>query len=193
MTGYDAYCEYINLKNHFTRDSYDYFKYNGKSRLKPDSFHKRKDKLWFEKLAKHNDVHGFLVANFINDKKAFIRDIAYSENAEQTYKAWLKRQQSLSYIFKNETEENLCVPFNFNFVCKDGEHPYLLRTHLSGKICLETLCILLELTKSKPYWDKKMEYDIFWNEFSLLVSKYTPFIKYDKEKFRKIVLDLYDD
>ena len=63
MSAFECYKEYVALKNHFTKPSYDYFKYNGKAKLNPSSFDGRKDKLFFQKLAKHPDVHNFLVAN----------------------------------------------------------------------------------------------------------------------------------
>ena len=61
MTPFEVYCEYVSLKNHFTKLDYDYIKYNGKMRLKPTSFQKRKDKLFFEKISKHSDPHGFFI------------------------------------------------------------------------------------------------------------------------------------
>ena len=42
--GYDAYCLYLAINNHFHSDSYDFFKYNGKVSAKLESFMKRKDK-----------------------------------------------------------------------------------------------------------------------------------------------------
>jgi len=190
MNPYDCYREYLGLKNHFSKPDYDYFKYNGKMRANPASFQKRKDKIFFEKLAKHPEVHDFLVANLADNNKLWIRDLAYTPEPEQTYQTWKKRQQSLGYTFKNEIEK-LETPFNNNFICREGEHPVLFRLYLSGSICLETLCILLDLTGAKKHWDSKMKYDPVWDEYSLRVKKYTPFIVYDKDKYRKIVLDFY--
>ena len=51
------------MKNHFTKDKYDYHKYCGKSRATVQSFYKRKDRFWFEKLArnkKDKEVEEFL-------------------------------------------------------------------------------------------------------------------------------------
>jgi hypothetical protein len=191
MTPYECYTDYLALKQHFTRRDYDYLKYRGKMRVNTESFQKRKDKIFFEKLSKHPDVHDFLVANLSQNSKLWIRDLAYSDEAEKTYQSWKKRQQSLSYVFKNETQEHMQKPFNDNFLCREGEHPHLLMTYLSGSLCLETLCILLELTGAKKYWDSKMKYDIIWEEYSLRVNKYTPLINYDKDKFKKIVVDIY--
>ena len=44
MTEFEAYCQFLALKLHFTTDHYDYFKYNGKHNATPASFEKRTDK-----------------------------------------------------------------------------------------------------------------------------------------------------
>lgn len=191
MSAFECFQEYLALKNHFSKPGYDYFKYNGKVRVNPVSFQTRKDRIFFEKLAKHPDVKSFLVANLSVDEKAWIRDLAYSEKAENVYKSWLKRNQSLTYVIKNEIKE-LAPTFDANFIIeKDDPHPYLLQLYLGSHVSLETLCILLQLTGAKKHWDKKMEYDPIYQEVKLKIEKYTPFIKYDKEKIKKIVLDYF--
>ena len=40
----DAYRCYLALKNHFTKDHYDYHKYRGKTRASNQAFYKRKDR-----------------------------------------------------------------------------------------------------------------------------------------------------
>ena len=187
-TAFECYKEYLALKNHFSKPDYDYFKYNGKIRSNHESFEKRKDKLFFQKLAKHPDVHNFLVANLSENEKHWIRDLAYSEDAEKTYKAWLKRQQSLSYVFRQELSK-LDDDFNNNFVCKANEHPLLLKKFFASEVSLETLCLLLEFTGAKKHWDSKMQYDLVYDSIKTKIEKYTPFIRTDKEKIRKIVLD----
>lgn len=192
MSAYECYKEYLALKNHFSKQDYDYFKYNGKLRVNPDSFNSRKDKLFFQKLAKHPDVHNFLVANLSKNEKAWIKELAYSEEAERTYKDWLKKQQSLTYVFKNELNR-LSSNFNDNFLIgKKEQHPLLFRRYLGGEVSLETLCILLELSKAKRYWDKKMEYDPVYQETKTKVEKYIPFLKYDKDKIKNIALAFFD-
>lgn len=189
-TAFECYKEYLALKNHFSRPDYDYFKYNGKIKSNLDSFEKRKDKLFFQKLAKHPDVHNFLVANLSENEKHWIRDLAYSEDAEKTYRNWLKKQQSLTYIFKQELSK-LDDNFNNNFNCKSNEHPLLLKKFLGNEISLETLCLLLEFTGAKKHWNSKMQYDLVYDMIRAKVEKYSPFIKADKEKLKKIVLDYF--
>lgn len=192
MSAFECYKEYLALKNHFLKQDYDYFKYNGKLKVNPDTFNARKDKLFFQKLAKHPDVHNFLVANLSKNEKAWIKELAYSADAEKTYKDWLKKSQSLTYLIKSEMKQ-MAPTFDVNFVIypKDGPHPHLLKLYLGGYVSLETMCILLQLTKAKKHWDSKMEYDPIYQDVKLKIEKYTPFIKYDKEKVKNIVIDYF--
>jgi len=192
MSAIECYQEYLALKNHFSKPSYDYFKYNGKVRVNAKTFDARKDKLFFQKLAKHPDVHSFLVANLSENEKTWIKELAYSEVAEKIYKDWTKRQQSLSYMFKQDLTKLDPVLKN-NFICKEGEHPILLKLYLGKEISLETLCLLLEFSGVKQKWDSKMEYDLVWESLKTKIEKYTPFIKYDKVKIIKIALDYFDE
>jgi hypothetical protein len=192
MSAFECYQEYLALKNHFSKPTYDYFKYNGKMKVNVSSFDKRKDKLFFQKLAKHPDVHNFLIANLCENEKAWIKELAYSEEAEKTYKAWLKRQQSLTYVFKQELG-NLDTRFNENLICKNNEHPFLLQLYLGKQISLDTLCLLLEISGAKKHWDSKMQYDLVWDTTRIKVEKYIPFINIDRDKIKNIVLDYFDE
>jgi len=192
MNDFESYKLYISLKNHFSKPSYNYFKYNGKSNLKYESYLKRKDKIFFQKLAKHEDVQNFLLSNFCINDKLWIKDLAYSEESEKNYKEWVKRQNSLSYIFKNDLEK-LDNPFDSNFIITDSSHPNLLKLYLRKDISIETFCILLDLSGAIKHWDNKLRYDPIWDEIRLKVIKYTPFIKYDKEKIKKICVDYFSD
>ena len=192
MSAFECYQEYLALKNHFSKPTYDYFRYNGKMKVNISSFEKRKDKLFFQKLAKHPDVHNFLIANLSENEKSWIRELAYSEEAEKTYKSWLKRQQSLSYVFKQELG-NLDTRFNENLICRDNEHPFLLKLYLGKQVSLDTLCLLLDISGAKKHWDSKMQYDLIWDTIRIKVEKYSPFISCDKDKMKNIVLDYFDE
>ena len=185
MNSFDAYRTYLALKQHFSSD-YDYFKYQGKVNATISSFQARRDRFFFDKLAKHNDPVGFLLSNIIHNPTAYIRELAYGENEKTIYKKWLKTKESLSYIFTTELAA-LDPDFNSNFVCKSNDHPPLLKTYLRGKISLETLTILCTLTGCDKRWDKQLGGDIIYEDISKLIKKYTPFITYDKDKFKEIV------
>ncbi len=192
MTPFEVYRDYLALKNHFNNPKYDYFRYNGKSGASPESFSKRKDAMFFQKLAKHRDPHGLMLANFIKNPKLWIRDIAYSEGAEQTYLDWTKRIQSLTYLFKSDMSK-LDTPFDSNLIVKDNDHPTLLKLLLSEAILPETVCIIADLTGCTKYWDRELAFDPVWDEMGTFIKKYTPFVKYDREKIKKTLVDFFSE
>ena len=97
MMPYDAYRCYLSLKNHFTKEKYDYHKYRGKSRASLQSFYKRKDRFWFEKLARNKsdkEVEEFFVSNFVvctDPSKLWIGEMV--KEGEDRYLNWRKRQR----------------------------------------------------------------------------------------------------
>ena len=192
MTPFEVYKDFLALRNHFNSDWYDYFKYNGKIKGSSDAFNTNKEKFFFERIAKHKDPHSFMLANLVHNPKSWIRDIAYSEDSERIYQDWLKRKESLTYVVQTDLNK-LQFPFDNNFVVKDGQHSYLLSLHLGNKVTLETTCVLTDLVKCIPYWDKQMKDDFIWQETRTMIKKYTPFIRYDSAKIKEIVLDFFSD
>ena len=190
MSAFECYKEYVALKNHFTKPSYDYFKYNGKSRLNIKSFESRNDKLFFMKVAKHSDPKNLILANLLEDSKLWIKDIAYNESASKVYMDWAKRQQSLMYLFKEELSK-LKEDFDSNFKVEDHTHPYVVKLFLRKDISLETLVLLVDLVKCSAYWSKRFEYDPTIEDVLNKIMKYRPFIQYDREKVKNIVLDKF--
>jgi hypothetical protein len=186
---FDLYSYYMAMKRHFT-SSYDFVKYGGKMKLSVDSFENRKDKFFFYKLAKRKDSKNFVLANLIKNPDIWIGNLIDSEDANACYLEWSKRQQSLSYIFKNDLEE-LDDDFNQNFVVEGGQYPNVLRLYNSKKISIETLVILDDLTNCFKYWDKTINDTIVYPSINKVVKKYKPFVDYEKSKMRQICLDKY--
>jgi hypothetical protein len=190
MMPFDAYREYLALKNHFTKDSYDYFKYNKKVRATVQSFYKRKDRFWFEKLARQKseqEVVEFFVANFAScpdPETLWIGEMI--KEGEERYQTWQRKVQSLSYIFKEESqslfEEN---KFDDVFNCTKG-HPPLLKKFLSGKVSLETMVLYDKIFDYSKNFNKKLQ-DPVWETVSRRIKKYNPFLNIDVFKFRKIL------
>jgi len=112
------------------------------------------------------------------------------DKAESIYKEWVKRKQSLTYQFKSDII-NLDDQFNDNFVVKDGQHPRLLKLYMMNDISLETLVMICDITKCLGHWEKNISDTIVFPDINKLVRKYRPFLDYDKQKMRKILLDKY--
>lgn len=191
MTGYEAYCLYQSVKLHFTQKSYDFFKYSGKTNVSIESFEKRKDRWHFYKLSRQNnkdDYIEFLVSNFLINEKLWVGDLL-NEEAIVTHRKRVAILQSLGYVFKNDCNFlRNSVQCPSELLSCDGNYPKLLVSTLQKDIQLETLCILNKLMNFLPMWDKKISDTIRYPEFSLKIKKYTPFLQFDKSKFKDIVL-----
>ena len=190
---FDAYRCYLSLKNHFTKDSYDYHKYCGKSRATVQSFYKRKDRFWFEKVARQRsdkEVEEFFVSNFIactDPSKLWIGEMI--REGDGRYSEWKKRTQSLSYVFKEETQQLFSdreLPEVFD--CSKG-HPLILKNFLNGNISLETLVICDRIFLFGKDFDKKLK-DPVWETVSLKVKKYSPFLHIDVPRYKKILKEI---
>lgn len=193
MMPFDAYKTYLALKNHFTKPSYDYHKYCGKVRANLSSFYKRKDRFWFEKLSRNKtdgEIVDFFVANFTgadDPSTLWIGNII--REGDNYYKNWMKKTQSLTYIFKEESEKLFTEnKFEEVFDCSKG-HPPVLKNFLSGKISLETLVIYDRIFLFGNKFDKKLQ-DPVWETVSLKMKKYSPFIHIDVFRYKKILKEV---
>ena len=196
MTPFETYQAYLGMKSHFTNPKYDFIKYGGKSRDTITSFNKRKDKYWFEKTSRKytdQEVIDFLLSNFVNatnPQNLWIGEIINS--GERTYAEWKMRQQSLTYMF-TEQSENLLSENDLEklFNCSKG-HPIVLKKYLGGEISLETLSILEKVFSFKGKFDKKLK-DPVWETVSMKLKKYLPFLNINVFQFKKILRDIVNE
>lgn len=196
VTPYQVYCEYLALKSHFTNKNYDYFKYNKKVRASVTSFNRRTDKYWFEKTSrkyKDEEIVNFLVANFVESTSVtqiWIGEIINS--GERTYADWMRRQQSLTYLFKEQSNELFSeTELEDALTCSRG-HPVILKKFLSGQLSLETLTIYEKIFHFSKDFDKKL-LDPVWETVSLKIKKYTPFLNIDVFQFKKILREIVNE
>ena len=170
MTPIDVYKTYLAFKNHFTKKSYNYFKYSGKSRASVQAYNKRKDRYFVE----CDDPDRLWIGEIIS-------------TGEDNYKSWTKRAQTLSYMFKTEVEvfvnkEN----FQQLFTVKGQSHPDILKKYLQGAISIETMVILDLILNYSKNFDKKL-IDPVWETVSLKIKKYKPFLNIDVTKFKDVL------
>ena len=196
VTPFETYQTYLSVKNHFSNPKYDYFKYGGRSRAKIAAFNKRKDKYWFEKTSrKYSDgeIVDFLLANFVttdNPQNLWIGEIINS--GERTYADWMRRKQSISYLFKEESEK-LLEESNLEqlFECGKG-HPIILKRFLGGDISLETFVIYDIIFLFSEKFDEKL-FDPVWETVSLKIRKYKPFLNINVFNFKKILREIVNE
>ena len=197
VTPFETYQTYLSMKSHFTNRKYDFFKYGGKSRATITSFNKRKDKYWFEKTSrKYTDqqILDFLLSNFLstdNPQNLWIGEIINS--GERNYAEWMRKQQSLTYLFKEQSNELLLnKKLNEVFDCSNNKHPIVLKKYLGGEISLETLMILEKVFSFAKNFDKKLD-DPVWETVSLKLKKYNPFLNINVFHYKKILRELVNE
>lgn len=191
MTPFDCYKLYLSLKNHFTKNNYDYHKYCGKTRASLESFYKRKDRFFYEKLSRQKsdkEIENFFVSNFVScsdPQSLWIGEI--QKQGETKYKEWSKKIQSLSYLFKEEIE-SLFNKENFDemFKIENNRHPKILKEHLMGNVSLETMLILDKILGFRNNFDKKLD-DPVWELTSMRLKKYSSFLNIDVFRYKKIL------
>ena len=196
VTPFETYRTYLSMKSHFTNPKFDFFKYGGKSRATITAFNKRKDKYWFEKTSRKytdQEVVDFLLSNFVNatnPQNLWIGEIINS--GERTYAEWKMRQQSLTYMFK-EQSENLLLDNDLErvFSCSKG-HPVVLKKYLGGEISLETLSILEKIFSFQKNFDKKLS-DPVWETVSMKLKKYLPFLNINVFQFKKVLREIINE
>ena len=111
------------------------------------------------------------------------------KNGEERYDDWKKRTQSLSYLFREESEL-LFKDHQMDevFDCSKG-HPIILKKFLGGNISLETLVIYDRILGYGKDFDKKLK-DPVWETVSRRVRKYTPFLNIDVFRYKKILKEV---
>ena len=187
MQAYDAYKLYLGLKLHFQSDKYDFQRFNGGVRSSPESFYKRKDRWFFEKLVKrykNEQVKEFFISNFIaGDKYGGL----HTEDSDVVYTDWKKRMQSVTYSFKSDLEVLLKSVDHFDdLFMKNDQYPILLLKLYQGEIQLETFLILNKMLNFFPQFDKELD-EYQWPVTRKICDNYESFLNVDLEKYREIV------
>jgi hypothetical protein len=111
------------------------------------------------------------------------------KDGEGRYTDWKKKVESLSYVFKEESEilfKDTKVDDAFD--CSKG-HPIILKKFLGGNISLETLVIYDRILGYGNNFDKKLK-DPVWETVSRRVRKYTPFLNIDVFRYKKILKEV---
>lgn len=187
MEAYDAYKLYLGLKLHFQDEKYNFVRFKGGVRSSPESFYKRKDRWFFEKLIRRyrgEQVKEFFISNFINgDRYGGL----HTEEADSVYTNWKKRMQSVTYNFKNDIKLLLDSVDRFdNLFVKGEQYPIILQKLYQGDIQLETFLILNQMLNFFPQFDKELD-EYQWPVTRKLCNKYSSFLTVNLKKYREIV------
>ena len=187
MNGYDLYCVYQAIKLHFTSENYNFFQYDGKTRVSIDAFQKRRDKFLFHRLARKyrdEEMVPFLVSNFVHSDGNWTKSLL-EEEAEETYRNWKRTTDSMSKIYVEDLQKIATKEtFNDLFKVEDGQFPKLLVAFLQKDVTIETMVILNNIFDFIRIWDKKISDDIIYPKMSRKIRKYGAFLAVNVDKYK---------
>ena len=189
MNGYDLYCTYQAIKLHFTSENYNFFQYDGKTRVSVDAFQKRRDKFLFHRLARKyrdDEMVPFLVANFVANDDNWTKSLLEDE-AEETYRDWKRTTDSMSKIYVEDLQKIATKEtFNDLFKVEDGQFPKLLVAFLQKDVTIETMVILNNIFDFIRIWDKKISDDFIYPKVSRKIRKYGAFLNVNVDKYKTL-------
>lgn len=190
MNGYNTYCMYQAIKLHFGSENYNFFHYDGKTRVSMEAFEKRRDKYLFHRLARKyrdEEMVSFLVSNFVHSDDNWTKSLLEDE-AEQTYREWKRVTDSMSRVYLDDLAKICPDPKEFNslFKVEDGQFPKLLIALMQKEVTMETMVILNNIFDFVRVWDKKISDDIVYPKISRKIRKYGSFLNVDVNKYKTL-------
>jgi hypothetical protein len=192
MKAFETFSYYQSIRLHFTSEKYDAIKYNFTTNTKEESFRKRRDSYFFEKLGRkfnnRQELIYFFISYFISDKN-WIGDMISDESI---WTEWQRRNSSLLYTFEQDLNklQNEADSFDSLFI-RNNDYPEVILYYLRDEICIETIVILDQLTNFINKEEGKIKETILWPNVSKKIKKYSRFVHFDKEKAKKNILKVF--
>jgi hypothetical protein len=199
VNGFDVYKIYLAVKLHFTTDSYDYHKYEGKVNCKLETFTKNNARYFFHKLGtkySKDDILCFFVANFLSDSNKWIGDLTRNDG-QDVYLDWKKRNDAFEYHFRSDcvyiaNDFNVKrLSFDDGFNSFGGQHPRFFQLVLSKNISYESAVVFNEILSYSKRWDKQIKEQVVWPIHSKRLKKYTQFVKYNPTTVKLILKEVF--
>lgn len=190
MDPFVAYQQYNSLRLHFTTESYDYLKYGGKTKNTATVAAHRKflvspQKMFYSQLARHSDPEGLIVANLLENPKAFITDVV-GPDGQEIHTAWRGRQGRLTF----QLEEDLSADENWRRMVAIGANglPHLINEYIGGRVTPETVVIVDAFANRLDQWSK-IQHPLM-SKVQLKLRKYRPFVQFDKNRAKATISKL---
>lgn len=178
------------VRLHFNNKKYNAVKFKFKTGV---SFVSDTELRTFHLLDKKykKEILQFYIPNLYENSCLWICDLLYDE-CHDVYIKHKRFQESLSYNFKNELQWLWSQDINTLIKIKK-DLPVLMIYTLQKKISIDTLLMLESVLKFKDYWDKKLQDNIVWEDFSEKMIKYRAFMKIDVDKVKNIMKEVHTE
>lgn len=199
ITGKSVHILFKALSGHF-KGNYDAVKYNFKGRVSNNEYAKHRSKSFFDRISKRFKLYELVLlftSNLVSNPDAWIGEIINTDavNHYKDYLIRLRNQEQIYrddirniYYFSKEVEVNaLKEVFDYN---EQHQTSYILKLLQTGIINYETFVLLDSFLNIIEEHDEKST-DIIWkNSFSPRLSGYREISLVDKDKAKKIFIEV---
>lgn len=184
-TGYLAFKIYCAMKAHYN-GQFDASTFTGKLRIPIDTYNKRQDKVFFERIASKLDaatIYEMIAYNFVSNPDALSYEIAGS-GCYHFYRQYLGHVSSISTAY----EDDLKTIFNilsgsgktFTDLLGGDGHPVILQMAIRGDICIETIILIDSFLPIIEKMNRDFENDIIWIEWHKRIIQYSKLLDINK-------------
>lgn len=198
MTGFETYCLYRALCQHFDIASdYDFFRSGGKVDIDQSEFDTSRYRLIFTKLARKysepSQIVSLFVSNIMLGKSKQPPAYFLSSGAIQSANVW---QKNISRIIDIVYKECLVIRSSTDDIKivmepLGGGHPLLLSLFYADEISLETLIVFDRLFNFRKKWGNGIVDDILWPETEKIMLRYSPFLVFDNDEMRHAIKNAF--
>jgi hypothetical protein len=188
--GFDAFCSYVSLKNHFNAKRYDWGKYRGRVQVPRDAYERRNDKKFFQIIQKRYNPtqrNQIFLANFVYNKHLWIGELL-AENCIDIWNQWKGRVTRIDYQFEEDLKnalsevqlrKSLSPKEALKFLVRkpDDSHPLILRFVWGGMFGIESYLLLSIVLDLRRVYQPFLPEDSLWGDFEFKVEKYERFLR----------------
>ena len=192
INSFQSYKLYLILVNAFKK-GYDPVKYSWKIRVQQNSFEKRKDKYFFEKIQKSFDIfeqQKIFMVNLLANQDQWIGDML-NQDQIMFYRKYMSRFNDLSILFKEDLQNLILFckskgrMFKSLFLIEDNKEPMIFKLLQNDSIQYETFILLDSYFNIIEMLDDSKNF--IWDQYSVRIKAYKNLFVIDKLEVIKIL------
>ena len=192
INSFQSYKLYLILVNAFKK-GYDPVKYSWKIRVQQNSFEKRKDKYFFEKIQKSFDIfeqQKIFMVNLLANQDQWIGDML-NQDSIMFYRKYMSRFNDLSILLKEDLQNLILFckskgrMFKSLFLIEDNKEPMIFKLLQNDSNQYETFILLDSYFNIIEMLDESKNF--IWDQYSVRIKAYKNLFVIDKLEVIKIL------
>ena len=191
--GFSVFRIYCALKGHF-QDTFDVTKYGLKTKVKQESFYKRKDSVFFDRLASKFDAQEcYLIMAY--SMAANPDCLSYELSSAGAYQFYLRHTGRLETIRKHYKKD---VQYIFELLNDSGKtfkdllkgdgHPVILQLLIRESISVETVLLIDSFIPILESINQTYQDDILWSEWYIKLKQYQKLLDINNQLAKELFI-----